>query len=162
MSALDLSHLTLAQLKDLQRNVSIGDIMRGRVDEAIRSRLGIDVNTPKRVHAPVEAGPKMNETEKRYASVLEMRVRAGEIKRWWFGSIVFRTGAGRTTYKPDFVVELPDYSIEVHEVKGAHVWDDAREKFKTAALLYRWARWIMLQWVDGEWKTVYDFARGGR
>lgn len=106
----------------------------------------------------------MTRVEMRMADVLDLRVRQGEVSSWWFEHIVFKTGADRTTYRPDFVALLPDGSLEIIETKGGHIWEDARKSFKAAAAMYPFARWRMLQWVDDEWRTVYDFnhERAGR
>ena len=74
---------------------------------------------------------EMNETEKRYAQSLDLRVHAGEILWWMYEGMTFRL-AKRTTYTPDFNVMLPDGEIECHEVKGFWI-DDARVKIKVAA-----------------------------
>lgn len=103
--------------------------------------------------------PKMTQVEQRYAAVLEMRKRNGDIRDFWFEAMAFRVGAGRSVYKPDFVARLPDGTLEIIEVKGARIWEDSKVKFKAAAVMYPCFTWRMLQWVDGEWKTLYDFER---
>lgn len=119
----------------------------------------------------------MNGTERRYAAeVLEPRRMAGEILRWDFEPITFRL-APRTTYTPDFVVELAPRAridegsrarayldtvehyvglvgariLEVHEVKG--VWQDAgRVKIKVAAAKFPAYRFVAVRRVDGLWQ----------
>ena len=63
--------------------------------------------------------------------------------------------AHRCCYTPDFVVTLPDGSIEYHEVKGPHCWEDSRVKFKLASRIlprerFVWARWSARK---GEWRV---------
>lgn len=72
----------------------------------------------------------MNPTEQKYADILEMRKRAGEILEYYYEGIKLKL-ADKTFYTPDFVVVTPD-CVELHEVKG-HWEDDARVKVKVAA-----------------------------
>lgn len=77
---------------------------------------------------------QMNSTEQAYAAYLEGLRMAGHIAAYWFEAVKLRL-AKSTFYTPDFLVILPDGSLEVHEVKG--FWeDDARVKIKVAADLY--------------------------
>ncbi len=75
--------------------------------------------------------PDMNQTEAKYAQLLDLRQKAGEILWWEFEGITLKL-ADDTRYTPDFDVMLPDGSIECHETKG--FWrDDALVKIKVAA-----------------------------
>ncbi|QLG96734.1 DUF1064 domain-containing protein (plasmid) [Pseudomonas yamanorum] len=76
----------------------------------------------------------MNKTEEAYQAHLELRRIAGEVL--WYQFEPFRLVlAPRTTYNPDFLVQLASGYLEVHEVKG--VWmDDARVKIKVAAKMF--------------------------
>ena len=80
----------------------------------------------------------MNLTEKAYANLLEVRRLAGEIVGYRFEAYKLRL-ADNTHYTPDFVVQMPDGSIELHEVKackstgGFFCEDDAKVKIKVAA-----------------------------
>jgi len=76
----------------------------------------------------------MNQTERAYANLLEMRKHAGEVAWYRFEGMKFRL-ADNTFYTPDFAVMLADGQLEMHEVKG--FWtDDARVKIKIAADQY--------------------------
>jgi len=73
----------------------------------------------------------MNKLEAAYAEVLEGRKQSGEIIWYAFEAMKFVL-AKRTTYMPDFIVQLADGEVEVHEVKG--FWEGtARVKIKCAA-----------------------------
>ena len=102
--------------------------------------------------APIEAGPQvpkaktrivpshsvgvMNNTEKKYAAILEARILVGEVASYKFESINFRLGVN-LHYRPDFYVVMADRTIEIHEVKGGGGWkDDARVKIKVLATQY--------------------------
>lgn len=99
--------------------------------------------TRRTVHHP----GKMNKTEARYAAHLELLKAAGKITDYCFEPLKLRLGADWTTsYLADFMVLLPDGTIELHEVKGASnskesvkgaFWQKgSRTKIKTAARLF--------------------------
>lgn len=90
---------------------------------------------------------EMNAGERAYAAHLDQLLQAGEIAGWWYELMTFKL-ADRCSLQPDFVVMMPDGSIELHEVKGgktvkqAHgdewtYWaeEDARIKLRVAARL---------------------------
>ena len=64
-------------------------------------------------HKPGE----MNKLEERYAAILAARQAAGEIDAYWFERFTFKL-ADDTRYTPDFVVQMPDGTLEAHEVKA--------------------------------------------
>lgn len=133
---------------------AVGAVMQERIDALLGEARVAD--TPQKSTDPRD---RMNGTEKRMALILDMRKRAGEIVEWWYESVTFRVGIERSHYRPDFVCNLPDGSLEIVEVKGGFVRDDARGKFQAAARQYPFARWRMLAWVKGEWRTIADYAR---
>lgn len=97
-------------------------------------------------------GSRMNKTEADYASMLEARKRAGELAHYAFEPIKVRL-ADNTFYTPDFMVLLANGELELHEVKGAFVMDDARLKFKVVAEHFP-ARLVWAQKVKGgAWKV---------
>ena len=103
--------------------------------------------------AEAPKGPRMNKTEAAHA----LRLTADpQVVGWEFEAFKVRVGLGRTWYTPDFLVRLRDGSIRLDEVKGGHIHDDARVKFKTAAMLYPWWGWRMVQRRKGAWNVVYD------
>lgn len=70
----------------------------------------------------------MNKTEQLRAIDLESMKRTGQIAAWWFEKWTFKL-ANDTRFTPDFVIQKPDGSLEVEEIKG--FWrDDARVKIK--------------------------------
>lgn len=64
-------------------------------------------------HKPGE----MNQTEAKYAAILEARKLAGEIQTWEFERYTFKL-ADDTRYTPDFAVLLADGSQEFIDSKG--------------------------------------------
>ena len=79
----------------------------------------------------------LNRVEARYQAHLEVRRLAGEVAGYWFaeqpGGIKLRIG-GACFWSPDFLVQLADGTLELHEVKG-HWEDDARVKIKAVAAI---------------------------
>lgn len=101
---------------------------------------------------PKGAAPAMNKTEAEWSRMLDARKLAGEIQHWSFEPIKIRL-ADRTYYEPDFLVVLASGELELHEVKGAFVQDDARVKFKVCAEHFP-ARLVWAQKVKGgAWKV---------
>lgn len=104
---------------------------------------------------------KMNGMEKEYSEVvLDKRLEAGEIARWYFEHLTFRL-ADRTTLTPDFFVITAVGHFEIYETKG-HWEDDARVKFKVAAEMYPWARWFAVTKLpkkEGGGYKVEEFAK---
>lgn len=94
----------------------------------------------------------MNKTESEWASMLEVRKRAGEVAWYQYECIKVRL-ADKTWYEPDFLVVLGNGELELHEVKGAFVMDDARVKFKVCAEHFP-ARLVWAQRMKGgAWKV---------
>lgn len=60
---------------------------------------------------------RMNKGEAAYAAALDARIAAGHVVAWWFEFLTLRL-ADDTHYRPDFLVQLPDGTLELHEVKG--------------------------------------------
>lgn len=85
---------------------------------------------------------QMNGTEAAYSHHLDARQASREILCYWFEAMTFRLADG-CRYTPDFVVQMPDGMIEIHEVKG-HWEDDALVKIKVAADLFPF-RFIAVQ-----------------
>lgn len=150
----DLALIPRHQLEQLQRSPMIGDAMKERIAGFLGQTTAASASAPR----STDPRDRMTKAEQHMADVLDLRKRQGEIVEWWFECMTFRVGAGRTHYRPDFVALLADGSIEAIEVKGRHIWDDAKVKFKTAAMLYPFARWRMMQLVDGEWKKLFDLG----
>jgi len=78
---------------------------------------------------------EMNKTERAYADFLSQRQQAGEIEAFTFDALKLRL-ADNTFYTPDFLVQRADGELEIHEVKGGFIEDDAMVKIKVAASLF--------------------------
>lgn len=89
-----------------------------------------------RASRPFKVAGQMNNTERAYEDLhLRTRKAAGEVAEWWYEAVTFKL-ANDVRYTPDFVVLLTNGEIEVVEVKGGLVRDDARVKLRTAADRY--------------------------
>lgn len=103
----------------------------------------------------------MNKTEEAYSGLLQAKFLGGEINGWRFEAYKLRL-APNTHYTPDFVVQLPDGTIEIHEVKACKsngdflCEDDARVKIKVAAEMYPEFRFVLCGLLPkkcgGNWK----------
>lgn len=80
----------------------------------------------------------MNRTEKAYAAWLENEKHAGRIMAYWFEALKLKIAEGTCWYTPDFLVLMPDGTLELHEVKGSPriFAEDAKVKTKSAATQY--------------------------
>lgn len=117
-----------------------------------------------KIRRPRHENGKMNKEEQRFALWLENEVREGRVIYWDFESLGLRL-ADRTSYTPDFVVQLADGTIEMVEVKaywkskaGPHWEDDARVKWKMAATRHPF-RFTAAWFIKGEgWQ--FEEAKG--
>lgn len=98
-----------------------------------------------------------NKTENEFGRILEARVAKGEFAGpVRFEAVKLRI-AGNCYYTPDWMVSRPaikGWETVFFEVKGAHIWDDSKVKFKAAKELHPWASFEMWQKKAGEWKRI--------
>lgn len=106
----------------------------------------------------VDSTTKMNKTETRYAEMLELLKRAGEIVEWRFEGIKFKLGEDRCWYTPDFFVVGPE-AFEIHEIKGGFIHSRDMVRFKTAAHQYPWFEFRMVQWKGKKWSRLHTLNR---
>lgn len=102
---------------------------------------------------------QMNKTEAAYAQHLEALKRCGEICAFWFEPIKLKIASNACSYTPDFMVLLPDGSVELHEVKGsmAIFTDDAKVKVKVCADTYPFPIYVVCprpKKAGGGWQTL--------
>lgn len=106
-----------------------------------------------RKHAPIKCKDGMNKTEAEYARELEALKYNGEIEGYVYEPMKLRL-ADKTTYTPDFlVIHLTHF--EFHEVKGFER-DDAIVKFKVAAEMFPWFRFLMVKKEGKHFKITRD------
>lgn len=94
---------------------------------------------------------QMNKTEKRYLDeIITPKVISGEIVWWAFDSIKFRLGE-KCFYEVDFIILTKEMQLEVHEVKGGFIMDDALVKLKVAAEYFPF-QFIMAKYDKKQWQ----------
>ena len=76
----------------------------------------------------------MNKAEAEYAVMLDTRKADGEVLEYWFERFTFKI-ADDTRYTPDFIVMMPDGTLEAVEIKG-FMEDDAFVKLKVFAEMF--------------------------
>lgn len=101
---------------------------------------------------------RMNKGEQAYSEVLEQRRRDGHVVAWWFELVTIRL-ADSTHYRPDFLVMLPDGTLEVHEVKGRkgdtfYATEDSWPKIKIAAEVSPFPVRVVWPSRDGGWHEL--------
>jgi hypothetical protein len=79
---------------------------------------------------------------------------AGEIISYSFEKTKFKIG-DNCWYTPDYVVVMPGH-FEIHEVKGGLIRDDAMVKFKAAAELFPYYRFVMAQYKGKKWEVIRE------
>ena len=92
---------------------------------------------------------KMGKWEIAYSKYLDALIQNGEVKWYKNNHVRFLIGEG-AWYTPDFIVVLPDNSVELHEVKGFER-EAAIVRFKTAGMLYPHFTWRMVTLKKGQW-----------
>lgn len=85
-----------------------------------------------------------NGLEKKYGLFLEQRRICGEILTWKFSAMKLKL-AKATFYNIDFLVVMPDMTIELHETKG-FARDDWRVKHKVAVEMFPWFKFVVVKW----------------
>jgi hypothetical protein len=123
-------------LKDLQAN-------RQEFHKAMEGRI---VSKPR---------DRMNKTEREYSLIIEAMKRRGEILRWEFEGMTLRL-ADDCKFTPDFFVIVSEVPLRIRfcEVKGKHIWDDSKVKFRIARKLHSWAQWELHQKNKDGWTRL--------
>jgi hypothetical protein len=140
---------------------AMGRLMRWTEDQlkAYQSRGAVAQPATKAAVRPRQLPGQMNKTEARYlADVIEPGIAAGKYRSWRFESLKFKL-ADKTFYTPDFqVINAHTGEIELHEIKGGRIEDDAMVKFKVAAAQYPEYRWLLQQQKNTKapWVTLLD------
>lgn len=105
---------------------------------------------------------QMNKLEASYAVYLNQQKSAGLVLEYWFEGITFRL-ATDTRYTPDFLVQMPDLTLECHETKG-FMRDDAAVKLKVAAAMFpfrfRLCRRSKAGWIIKDYSLNVDGSGG--
>ena len=93
---------------------------------------------------------QMNGTEAKYAELLHMRTLTGEVILWHFEAMKFKI-AEQCLFIPDFAVWLSDGTMDIVDVKGGIISDDALVKIKAAADKFPQFTWAIEQYKKKAW-----------
>lgn len=96
---------------------------------------------------------KMNKTEREYSQYLDALMACGDVLWWKFDAVNLRL-ADNLHYRVDFLVMLANGSLEGHEVKGGHAFDDSIVKLKMANELYPWPFYLVKKKKGGGWNIT--------
>lgn len=165
------SHLTTRQLELAAKDPNMGKVQLQQIAREIAEReMGggaarpgpgalRDAGTllPRSVSAPAHTPGRMDANEARYAAVLD-----AEGATYFFEAVTLTLGVERTRYTPDFFIPVRLQFVEVKgpwgfKAKRGAQHPEGRVKFQVAARMHPWARWTMVQWIGGEWRTLYDY-----
>lgn len=96
----------------------------------------------------------MNKTEAEFARILEVWKQRGEIVSFVYEGLRLKYADG-LYYKPDFVA-FDGGKIYLIEVKGGHIWDRDKVRFRACAAEWReWFSFELWQRKRGEWSRLY-------
>lgn len=154
---MDFARADRTTLERILQDPQFGEALKDRARARLATLTSPEAGTP--ASKPVRPGKRRgepNQTETRFLTdILEAMVAAGEVVRVEFEPVTFHIhGVGR--YTPDWVGWLPDGGLWCWEVKGAHIREQDRVRWKAHSTERPWIRWTMVQWKDGRWKTLYD------
>jgi hypothetical protein len=93
---------------------------------------------------------RMNKLERAYADHLNLRIACGEVACWDFEAVKFKL-ANRCWYTVDFLVQLPDGTLELHECKG-FLEDDAAVKLRLMPRIWGAFRLFIVRRKGGAWE----------
>ena len=129
-----------------------------RRDECNRALISEAGSNP--AHAPLEYKGQAYKSkgEYIYAVRLDLELRAGVIKAWWYEPFSLWL-PGKVRYKPDFMIQYPDgleRKLEIVEVKG---WSknrrDGMTRLKIAAALFPCFALKLATRSNGGWDETY-------
>ncbi len=104
---------------------------------------------------------RMNKTEAEYDRILEAKWRRGEVQEHCFEGMSLSWGRDPETgkpmwYTPDFVVWPTGGTLELHEVKGGHIFSRDLVRFKGCRAEWgKHYRFVMMQKKAGAWSRIY-------
>ncbi len=80
--------------------------------------------------------PSPASTEEAYAQELRRQQAAGEIHHWWYEAVKIRLAYDSCFLTVDFLVQLPDGTLEFRDCKGGPTEGDAAVKQKMLVELF--------------------------
>ncbi len=121
----------------------------------VPSELEVGTYLDPKKPATVKVAPKRTRKKTQAESEYELILRlAHPDSKVLYEAIKLRI-ADRCHYCPDFTVVSPEGKLSFVEVKGPHIWEDSKIKFKAAKEMYPWAKFEMHQRLKGGvWQEV--------
>ena len=129
--------MTEQELQEAHRRVRLSRAAKGQVRSG-GSGLATASSPP--------FAPYRSKLEKKYSEHLDLLVKAGEIKAWFYEPMVLKL-ADDSRYRPDFLIVLPgglERKPEIHETKGA--WTKSRRDSM-----------VRLKWAAQKYGDVFTF-----
>jgi hypothetical protein len=97
----------------------------------------------------------MNQTEARFAAILDARKTTGEVISWRYEGIRLKWG-GDMHYTGDFIAFLTcSAKPTIYEVKGAHIYDRDLVRFKGCRAEWPEFAFEMWQWKNKTWTRIH-------
>jgi len=129
------------------RAINAGNVSK-KIDSPARSKSVENLQALGRMKSG-----QMNKTEAEYAQYLEALKACGDVLWWKFDAVNLRL-ADSLHYRVDFLVMKSDGSLQGHEVKGGHAFDDSIAKLKMAGELYPWPFFLVRKQKGGGWQIT--------
>ena len=109
--------------------------------------------------APSPYPPYKSKLEFQYSQHLDLLVKAGEVKAWWYEPTSFKLSAGKR-FRPDFLIQYPDgmeRRLEYVEIKSRFNKNirDGLTHLAWCAQLYPCFTWRIVRWTGGGWDGSY-------
>lgn len=160
------------KLEIINNTMIAGTVAPSNREKDVSARTGAEGATGLRsavdefvAKTPRVRGAKLpNKTEQEFGRILQARIDKGELRGpLRFEAAKLRIG-GNCYYCPDWMVDGSNRKFDqsdlgmqpiFFEVKGAHIWDDSKVKFKAAVEMHTWARFEMWQKKGGEWLRIH-------
>ena len=90
--------------------------------------------------------------EYNWANYLNGLIALGSIANFYYEPFNIRLPGKKNFYNPDFMVLAGD-GITFYEIKGRNKSDDrSLVKIKTAAGIHKWAQFVVVKWIKGQWE----------
>lgn len=103
-----------------------------------------------RTRARTKSG-EMNKTERLYADHLDDYRLRGVIVAYWFQAVTLKLGFD-TRYTPDFLIQMPDGSLELHDTKGWDTEPAAAVKERVSSSMFPLFVFKEVRQYGGDWK----------
>ena len=119
-----------------------------------RSESPAKGHTRRSLQAPNAPSPSYDsKLEARYHQYISCLLFTRTIRRAWYHPVTFLLPGG-VKYTPDFLLEMPDGALELHECKGSLKMKNVRDsltRLRLVAGLHPWVTCKVIQRIKGQW-----------